>query len=109
MFGAFKSDEMSMKIILSSNLASILKKRGMTPSQLARATGVPNSTIQNWLSGQDPRNLVHLKKISDYLEVTIDQILFEPPRAVGEKRSALEDYSKEINAGTFEVILRKKK
>ncbi|NOT78279.1 MAG: helix-turn-helix transcriptional regulator [Bacteriovoracaceae bacterium] len=98
-----------MKLELHKNLKNLLEKRGMTASQLSRATKVPNSTIQNWLTGLEPRNLLQLKKVADYFDVTVDLLLYGNKKDKERDRSAISEYADEINAGTFEVVLRRVK
>jgi len=98
-----------MKLELHKNLKALLEQKGMTPSQLSRATKVPNSTVQNWLSGLDPRNLIQLKRVADYFDVTVDYLLYGGKRERERDRSAISEYADEINAGVFEVILRRVK
>ncbi len=71
-----KVDATTMKLVLHKNLKKLLDERGMTASQLSRATKVPNSTIQNWLSGLVPRNLIQLKRVAEYFEASVDFLLY---------------------------------
>jgi transcriptional regulator with XRE-family HTH domain len=98
-----------MKLELHKNLKNLLEKRGMTASQLARATKIPNSTIQNWLTGLEPRNLLQLKRVADYFDVTVDLLLYGNKKDKDRDRSTISEYADEINAGTFEVVLRRVK
>jgi transcriptional regulator with XRE-family HTH domain len=98
-----------MKLELHKNLKSLLERRGMTASQLSRATKVPNSTIQNWLTGLEPRNLIQLKRVAEYFDVTVDILLYGNKKTKDRDQSAISEYADEINAGTFEVVLRRVK
>lgn len=98
-----------MKLELHKNLKNLLEKRGMTASQLSRATKVPNSTIQNWLTGLEPRNLIQLKKVAEYFDVSVDLLIYGNKKIKEREQSAISEYADEINAGVFEVILRKVK
>ena len=96
-----------MKLELHKNLKTLLDKRGMTASQLARATKVSTSTISNWMTGLEPRNLIQLKRVAEYLDVSVDYLLYGNKREKDRDRSAISEYADEINAGTFEVVLRR--
>ena len=87
-------------------LKELLTGCDITASQLSRATKVPVQTIHNWLSGSDPRNLNQVKKIAEYFKVSIDYLCFGHD---GEsfKKSEIKEYQEEINAGIFEVVLRR--
>ena len=102
-----KDEAEAMKLELHKNLKILLDKRGITPSQLSRATKVPNSTIQNWLAGLEPRNLLQLKKVADYFDVSVDLLLYGSKKESKRDRSAITEFADEINAGTFEVVLRR--
>ncbi len=76
----------------------------MTVVHLSKATGVPAQTIHNWLTGVEPKKLIHIKKVASYLGLSMDSLCF----GIDEKyESKIERYSEEINAGVFEVVLRR--
>jgi transcriptional regulator with XRE-family HTH domain len=90
---------------LSKNLRELLKNNGVSIAALSKKTGVPSQTLHNWLSGMEPRSLSQVAKIATHFGMTIDEICF------GKKpvKSSISDFQDEINAGVFEVILRKPK
>lgn len=94
-----------MKLTLHKTLKILLDEKGMNASQLARATKIPNSTIGNWLSGLEPRNLIQLKIVANYFDVTVDYLLYSSQERKNLK--TLNDFKDEINAGIFEVVLRR--
>lgn len=96
-----------MTIKLKITLKSLLQREALTAAQLSRKLKVPPQTINNWLSGQAPRNLEQIKKVCDFFKVSSDYLLF----GLTEEKQAqpLDDYLEEINAGTFEVVLRRVK
>ena len=93
---------MKIKIILKT----LLKEADVTASQLARATNIPVQTIHNWLTGTAPRNLNQVKLIADYFNVSVDYLCFGT-QEIKQKKSEIDKYSEEINAGIFEVVLRR--
>lgn len=97
-----------MKLMLQTCLKRLLKEEDMTVAQLSRATKIPPQTLNNWLSGQEPRKLSQVKIIADYFEVTLDQLLYGVDPMV-QKKNVISDFSDEINAGIFEVVLRRVK
>lgn len=57
-------------------LVELRKKRGMTQTQLANASGVAFRTIQNWESGaRTPRTIAQAKKVADVLGVEVTALL----------------------------------
>lgn len=97
-----------MAIKIKSILKQLLHEHDLTAAQLARATKVPPQTLNNWLSGLEPRNLNHLKAVADHFSISVDQLVYGVgPQA--KAKPSFEDYQEEINAGTFEVVLRRVK
>lgn len=43
-------------------------------------TGIPTATLADWRTGRIPRDLVKVKKLSIYLNVTLDDLLFKDLR-----------------------------
>ena len=94
-----------MKSTLAANLKKLVRDNDMTMAQLSRATKVPSQTLNNWMSGLDPRNINQVKKIAGYFGITIDELVY----GVTIEKTKLLEYEDEINAGFFEVVLRRKK
>ena len=92
-----------MTIKIKTILKRLLSEHNCTAAQLARSTSVPPQTINNWLSGQMPGNLDQLKAIADHFKVSLDFLVYGDEN----RQKIFESYRDEINAGTFEVILRK--
>lgn len=92
---------------LKDQLKWLLHKHDMSASQLSRKSGVSKQVISQWLNGSSPRKVEQVKKVADVLSTTIDELCF------GEKSQSREsrimDYQDEINAGYFEVVLRRVK
>jgi transcriptional regulator with XRE-family HTH domain len=91
---------------LATQLRYFLDQNDVTVSQLGRAVKVSPKTIYSWMSGQRPRDISQVKSIANYFEISLDQLLFgEMPN----KKIKFQDFTEEINAGHFEVILRRTK
>lgn len=92
--------EMKLKSILKSQL----EKHDMSVVQLSRKASVPKNTLFNWLSGMKPKDVEQAKRCADVFGISLDYLLFgveaQPCKSV------IEEHREEINAGTFEVILR---
>lgn len=97
----------SLTIVLNMKLKQILRdliqKRGITVTSLSRATKVPLQTIHGWLHGSEPKSLRQVKKVADYLKVDLDYLCF----GIEQEKQTLTEYQDEINAGIFEVVLRR--
>ena len=94
-----------MKLILDTHLKKLIKSNDLTVAQLSRATKVATQTLNNWLAGLEPRSMQQVKKVADYFNLTIDEL------AYGQRpeKTKLTEYEDEINAGVFEVVLRRRK
>lgn len=93
--------DMELKIILKK----LIKEKGITITGLSRSTKVPLQTLHGWLQGSEPKSLKQVKKVADYLAVDLDYLCF----GIEPKKTSLDDYREEINAGIFEVVLRRVK
>ena len=63
---------------LARNLASLRQVRSLTQEALAKAAGVPRSTIANLESGEGNPSLAVLVKVASALGVPIDELLASP-------------------------------
>lgn len=95
-------------MVLKTILKKTLKERGTSIAHLSRVTKVPLQTLHGWLQGNEPKSLTQVKAVADHLGVDLDYLCFgvKPPALLAEPIEALED---EINAGVFEVVLRRVK
>ena len=68
-----------MRVMQKRNVASVLRalldQHGISPTELHRRTGVPQSTLSRILSGKivDPSDK-HISKIAEYFAVSTDQL-----------------------------------
>ena len=60
---------------IKQNLVVLLKQKGMTLPQLAKASGVPKSTIHSW-ENQRAINIDQLRSVAQVLEVSVHQLLY---------------------------------
>jgi transcriptional regulator with XRE-family HTH domain len=63
---------------LARNLASLRQVRSLTQEALAKAAGVPRSTIANLESGDGNPSLAVLVKVAQALSTSIDELLASP-------------------------------
>lgn len=62
---------------LAENLKFLLYKHDLTITELARRTGVPKSTIHNWINGAVPRKILLVVAISEYFKLECRCLIFE--------------------------------
>ncbi len=61
---------------LAKNILERCKKKGITPTQLARLAGVKQPTLHGWITGRSVQNLEELKKLCNVLEGSMHELLF---------------------------------
>ena len=89
---------------LANKLKKILKKKDLTVRQLSRAVKVSDKKIYSWLNNNHPSSIDDVKAVADYLEVSLDYLLFDETKF--EKKATITDFREEINLGQLEIILR---
>ena len=96
-----------VKLKLKETLDKLMKSNALNVPRLAKLTGISKQTLSNWMAGQQPKNIGQVKTIADHFGVSLDYLFFgEDLRS---KRSLIEEAGEEINAGVFEVVLRRVK
>jgi len=90
-------------------LKKLAKNKKLSIAELSRQVQIPQQTLNNWLQGLEPKNLSQVKKVADYFNVTLDYLCFGE---ISEHKNNnlidnIIDYENEINAGIFEVVLRR--
>lgn len=100
-FNSWRDENRYMQ--LKEQLNFYLELKDMTATKLAKLSGVSKSTISDWLTGTSPRNIEQVKAVANVLNVTLDELCF------GKDENKLSDFREEINAGVFEVVLRRVK
>ena len=100
------NSELDLEMKLKSQLSALVRQRGVTITTLAKTTKIPAQTIHNWLAGSKPRDLDQVKRVADYFQVSLDFLVYgiQIEQSAG---SEIERHKDEINAGIFEVILRR--
>ena len=63
------------KVQFAMNLADYMTSRGVTRNDLSRATGIPYTTISNWLQGARFPRPEQLDKLAKYLKVSRADLL----------------------------------
>lgn len=75
-----------MEILLHRNLPKILNEKGVSFKELSEQTRVPIKTLYGWThSPRQPSDIIKLKEVCLYLEVSLDEILFSEKPIYGQK------------------------
>lgn len=65
--------------MLSEKLYTLRRKNGLSQEQLAEKLGVSRQAVSKWESGQSIPELDKLQALSQYFQITIDQLLQDTP------------------------------
>lgn len=68
----------SISTHLSHNILELRRLRGMTQAQLAKLSGIPRTTLTHFESGSGNPSLNNLVKLSQALQVNIEELLSAP-------------------------------
>jgi transcriptional regulator with XRE-family HTH domain len=86
----------------SKNLKEYLITEGISMNELSRKMEVPVSTVHGWLNGVEPKSIHDLKKVSNFLGVSLDDLCF------GDARIHLEtDLHISIGKHSYKILLSK--
>lgn len=99
----------SEEMKLDKQLKALIRESDITVAQLARAAGVSAKTIYNWLGGQKPRDLDAVRKVAEHFKVSIEVLCYGAEAMPADKGGEFEQHLDEINAGIFEVVLRRRR
>lgn len=92
-----------MELKIGKTLKNIMHEKRHTLASISKATGVPKSTISEWLNNRAP-NPIQAAKVSNYLGVTLHFLLFGHEDRIGSSYHLSVD---DLLKGTFEVTIKK--
>ena len=81
----------SQKQIFSSNLLYIMHKKSITRTQLSDKTGIPYTTITNWIKCETYPRTKALNKLADYLQCDPYELISPRPSLESGDQSQQED------------------
>lgn len=97
-----------MELKLGTILRHEMKTHGLTLKALEEMTGVPASTLSEWCQNRSPRNIVQVRKIADFLGVSIHYLLFG--KADTHEHPTVSQLLKDdVFSGVFEISIKKVK
>lgn len=94
----------------SKNLKKIMKERNVSPKELSEATGIPRSSIGDWLAGTEPRLNESVLKVSRFFGCSLDFLMtgIEPEENTLKKILGQSDESyTEIHSGVYRLKIEK--
>ena len=81
----------SQKQVFSSNLLYIMHKKSITRTQLSDKTGIPYTTITNWIKCETYPRAKALNKLADYLQCEPYELISPKPSLESGDQSQQED------------------
>jgi transcriptional regulator with XRE-family HTH domain len=93
-----------MAIKTGTVLKKIIQERRLTLREIANGSGVPATTIAEWSNNRTPKNPLQVKKVAEFLGVSVHYLLFEEE----DKQEPLQKILKEdFFKGTFEISIKR--
>jgi transcriptional regulator with XRE-family HTH domain len=90
-----------------SNLKGLMRNKGVSPSDLARAIKVPVKSVQEWTQkDRFPRDQDILKRISEFFECSIHSLLYGSEDPFMNAMEAILEKT-EIHTGLYEISIKK--
>lgn len=68
---------MVIELDIGKKILRIMKEKGMSQKQLAKASGITEAAISKYISGEREPRITFLKRIADALDVPADEFLYE--------------------------------
>ena len=67
-----------MELQLHAVIKREMKNRDISLNDLSKATGIPTSSLHNWLTERPPsgKNLTQIKKLGEYFGLSLSRLLF---------------------------------
>lgn len=95
---------MDINIMIANNILDVLRKQGKKQMDIAKGIGVSKQTMSKMLNGGRNINAVELKKIADYLGISMEIILQIPD--VPEETDAIHTFMGRVETEEAKEALR---
>lgn len=95
-------------IRLGTNLKALMRQRGISLREISVQTKIPYSTLHTWLENRQPKDIVKVKALADFLSVSLHYLLFGEDEKIGLLANELPRPGLEGLAGVYEVIIRRR-
>lgn len=64
-----------MEILIAQRIEDLMKHEKLTQMQLAKAIGVGQSSVSDWLNSKSEPSVENLWKICDYFDISLDYLV----------------------------------
>ncbi|MDX1470020.1 MAG: helix-turn-helix transcriptional regulator [Flavobacteriaceae bacterium] len=99
-----RGDNVNMDLKIGKVLKRLLREQGLTTKELARRTGTPYATLNEWKNDRSPKNIRQVKKVAEELNVTLHYLLF----GENDDQEPIQKILKEdLFSGVFEISIKR--
>lgn len=103
-----EQSEMNAKEVFGNNLRKLREKRGLLQKDFATIIGVRSNSVSNYEKGKQLPDALTLKRIADYFNTTIDDLLNEADTVATNEMESHQDIILDFNRGlTVEELAEK--
>ena len=64
-----------MEILIAQRIKDLMKSEKLTQMQLARALGVGQSSVSDWINAKSEPSIENLWKHADFFDVSVDYLI----------------------------------
>ncbi len=64
-----------MEILIAQRIEDLMKNEKLTQMQLAKAIGVGQSSVSDWLNSKSEPSVENLWKLADFFDVSVDYLI----------------------------------
>ena len=64
-----------MEILIAQHIEDLIKNEKLTQMQLAKAIGVGQSSVSDWLNSKSEPSVENLWKLADFFDVSVDYLI----------------------------------
>lgn len=93
-----------MSIKLGTVLKNVMEEKRYSVKEIAKATGVPATTIYEWLGNRVPKNPLQAREVAKFLGVTFHYLLFGEEDPKEPLQMIIKD---DFFSGTFEINIKR--
>lgn len=93
-----------MSIAIGKTFKRIIDEKRLSLKLISKDTGVPNSTLAEWLNNRTPKNPEQVRKVAKYLGVSMHFFLFGEEDSEEPLHKILKE---DFFSGTFEVNIKR--
>lgn len=64
-----------MEILIAPRIKDLMKSEKLTQMQLARALGIGQSSVSDWINAKSEPSIENLWKLADFFDVSVDYLI----------------------------------